>query len=49
MLGERVGVLGLLVLIRTFLSWSLSVEIEQRWPWQRRRADGESGVGPTRE
>lgn len=29
-----VGVLGLLVLIRTFLSWSLVVEIEGRWPWQ---------------
>jgi uncharacterized membrane protein len=31
---ESVGVLGLLVLIRTFLSWSLVVEIEGRWPWQ---------------
>src|SRR3954447_14334033 len=29
-----VGVLGILVLIRTFLSWSLVVEIEGRWPWQ---------------
>lgn len=28
------AVLGLLVLIRTFLSWSLSVEIEGHWPWQ---------------
>ncbi|PDW01610.1 DUF1622 domain-containing protein [Candidatus Viridilinea mediisalina] len=26
--------LGLLVLIRTFLSWSLTLEIEHRWPWQ---------------
>jgi uncharacterized membrane protein len=32
----NVGVLGLLVLIRTFLSWSLAVEIEGRWPWQAR-------------
>jgi uncharacterized membrane protein len=31
---ENVGVLGLLVLIRTFLSWSLAVEIEGCWPWQ---------------
>lgn len=30
-------VLGLLVVIRTFLSWSLEVEIEGRWPWQRVR------------
>lgn len=29
-----VGVLGLIVLIRTFLSWSLEVEITGRWPWQ---------------
>jgi uncharacterized membrane protein len=32
-----IGVLGLLVLIRTFLSWSLEVEIEGMWPWQRTR------------
>jgi len=27
--------LGLLVVIRTVLSWSLVVEIENRWPWQK--------------
>jgi uncharacterized membrane protein len=27
-------VLGLIVLIRTFLSFSLEVEINGRWPWQ---------------
>ena len=32
-----VAVLGLLVLIRTFLSWALVVEIEGRWPWQPSR------------
>jgi uncharacterized membrane protein len=31
---SNVLVLGLLVLIRTFLSWSLVLEIEERWPWQ---------------
>jgi uncharacterized membrane protein len=31
---ESVLVLGLLVLIRTFLSWALVVEIEGRWPWK---------------
>jgi len=31
---ESVAVLGLLVVIRTFLSWALVVEIEERWPWQ---------------
>jgi uncharacterized membrane protein len=30
---ENVMVLGLLVLVRTFLSWSTVVEIEGRWPW----------------
>ncbi len=30
----NVGVLGLLVLIRIILGWSLVVEIEGRWPWQ---------------
>jgi uncharacterized membrane protein len=31
---ESILTLGLLVLVRTFLSWSLTVEIEGRWPWQ---------------
>jgi uncharacterized membrane protein len=30
------AVLAGLVLIRTFLSWTLVLEIEGRWPWQRR-------------
>jgi uncharacterized membrane protein len=30
----NVAILGALVLVRTFLSWSLVVEIEGRWPWQ---------------
>ncbi|MBA2765063.1 MAG: DUF1622 domain-containing protein [Thermoleophilaceae bacterium] len=30
-----VGVLALIVLVRTFLSFTLEVEIEGRWPWQR--------------
>jgi uncharacterized membrane protein len=32
----NVGILALLVIIRTFLSWSLVVEIEHRWPWRAR-------------
>jgi uncharacterized membrane protein len=28
------GMLGLLVLIRTFLSFALEMEITGRWPWQ---------------
>ena len=36
---QSVAVLGLLVLIRTFLSWALVVEIEGRWPWQPEREE----------
>lgn len=32
-----VAVLAGIILIRTFLSFSLEVEIEGRWPWQRGR------------
>ena len=33
---ESVAVLAGIVLIRTFLSFSLELEIEGRWPWQRK-------------
>jgi uncharacterized membrane protein len=33
---QDVLVLALIVLIRTFLSFTLEVEIDGRWPWQRR-------------
>ena len=36
---ENLAVLGAIVLIRTFLSFSLEVEIEGRWPWQKGRGD----------
>ena len=36
---EGVMVLGLIVLIRTFLSVALQVEIEGKWPWQKSAAD----------
>ncbi|WP_455207212.1 DUF1622 domain-containing protein [Kaarinaea lacus] len=31
---ENVAVLGLIILIRTFLSVTLHLEVEGRWPWQ---------------
>ncbi len=37
------AVLGGIVLIRTFLSFSLEVEIEGRWPWQRGGAKAPAG------
>ena len=39
---QSVLVLGLLVLIRTFLSWALVVEMEGNWPWRVGRGGGGS-------
>lgn len=36
---EGVAVLGLIVLVRTFLSFSLEVELYGRWPWTRAAAE----------
>ncbi len=38
---ESVVILGLLVLIRTFLSWSLVLELDGRWPWQRQVSEAQ--------
>jgi hypothetical protein len=39
---EGVGVLGIIVLIRTFLSFSLEIEIDGVLPWRRATASGAS-------
>lgn len=31
----NVAILSALVLVRTFLAWTLTVEMEGRWPWQK--------------
>jgi uncharacterized membrane protein len=31
-----IATLAALVLVRTFLGWTLTVEVEGRWPWQKR-------------
>lgn len=36
---DNLYVLGVIVLIRTFLSLALEVEIDGRWPWRRSRPD----------
>jgi uncharacterized membrane protein len=41
---DNVLILGLIVLIRTFLSFSLEVEIEGVWPWRRALASGAGAV-----
>jgi uncharacterized membrane protein len=41
---RSIGSLALLVVVRTFLSWSIVLEVQGRWPWQARRNDpGEVG------
>lgn len=32
---QSVGVLALIVLVRTFLSFTLEVELTGKWPWQK--------------
>jgi uncharacterized membrane protein len=39
---KTVGTLALIVLVRTFLSFTLDVELTGRWPWQRESAEGNS-------
>ena len=38
---DRVLALGVIVLIRTFLSLSIELEIEGKFPWQRARAENQ--------
>jgi len=42
---EHIATLGLLVLVRTFLSWSIILELEGRWPWQKESGREERAVG----
>jgi hypothetical protein len=41
-----VGVLALIVVIRTFLSFSLEVELKGHWPWQS-SSGGRSAADPS--
>lgn len=38
---QNMAVLGAIVVIRTFLSFSLELEISGRWPWQAKRPASE--------
>ena len=42
---QSLGVLALIILIRTFLSFSLEGEIEGHWPWRRREIEGRGAGG----
>jgi uncharacterized membrane protein len=41
---ENLGVLGLIVLIRTALSFALEVEINGHWPWQHSQRRAQTGA-----
>jgi uncharacterized membrane protein len=41
---QGVLILGLIVLIRTFLSMALQLEVEGRWPWQQVNAAAQRSV-----
>lgn len=43
--AESVAVLATVVAVRIALSWSLTVELDGRWPWQLGGPEGTSGTG----
>ena len=43
---DSVGLLAVIVVIRTFLSFSLETEIEGCWPWQRAAKDVVERIEP---
>ena len=43
--AESVAVLGGIVLIRTFLSFALQLEVTGTWPWQQRSAAADKTKG----
>ncbi|MCU1568352.1 MAG: hypothetical protein JWQ56_3289 [Pseudarthrobacter sp.] len=45
---ESVGVLAVIVLIRTFLSFSLELEITGRWPWRKEPRSSDSAEAGAR-
>jgi uncharacterized membrane protein len=46
---SSVAALGLLVLVRTLLSWSITVEVEGAWPWKLRAINREEREAAARE
>lgn len=45
MTPRSLAMLGGLILVRTFLGWTITVEIEGRWPWQKTKVSGAGGGG----
>jgi uncharacterized membrane protein len=44
---QSVAVLGIIVVIRILLSFSLEVEIDGVWPWHRRQVGSRAGPEPS--
>mgnify|MGYP001314568225 CR=1 FL=1 len=42
---QNLGVLAVIVAIRTFLSFALELEVSGHWPWQRPRSDSRARPG----
>jgi uncharacterized membrane protein len=42
---RSVGVLAIIVAVRTFLSFTLDLELEGRWPWQERKPAPAAAAG----
>ncbi len=43
---QNVAVLACIVAIRTFLGWTLQLEMEGRWPWQRAQVPPPATIAP---
>lgn len=43
---QNLGVLAVIVAIRTFLSFALELEVSGHWPWQRPHSDARSSPNP---
>ncbi len=41
---QSIGALGLLIVVRTILAWTLEVEIDGEWPWQRGPRQARAGT-----
>jgi uncharacterized membrane protein len=46
---ESLGILAGLVVVRTFLSFALDVELEGRWPWQAKLDSGSKDESGSRD
>ncbi len=42
---QNLGVLAVIVVIRTFLSFTLELEVNGRWPWQRELVQAQASAG----